>query len=164
MENSKTAQNDEQRLRRAGAKYSLISAGLGLLIAALITTVVFGLLGTGLHEILFDPYFRAPIAVAVITLGVGAWLFGRVPGSLVFRFGSANLATVFIGIILAMSCLVISVSAGYLTHFFSSIHKSEMLSDYVIGPAIAMIGIGSIPALVLGLGFSAMIQSEGKAP
>lgn len=161
VKDSSPSQADRLRLQRAGANYSLICAVLGLLIAALMTTVLLGLLaGSGLHEILIDPYFRAPIAVAVISLGAAAWVLGRLAGDLVYRFSLAGPATPIIGVLLALTCLIISVSAGYVTHFLSSIHQPEMLLDYVIWPAVAVMGFGFVPALILGLAFSSMICSE----
>jgi len=155
---------DKERLKRAGAKYSLICAGLGLLVAALITTALFGVFtGSGLHQIILDPYFLAPVAVAVSCLAIAAWYFGGLAGGVISRVGLASPATRLIGILLALHCMILSVTAGYLTHFFSSIHQSEMLYDYVAGPAIAVIGIGFVPALILGLTFSAMIRSENRA-
>ena len=153
----------KQRLLSAGAKYSLIRAGFGVLIAALMTTVVFGLLGAGLHEIVFLPYFRAPIAVGVVTLSFAAYFFGRLAGGLVFRFGIQGAATPMIGIILALACLGLSVATAFATHYASSIHQSDMLYDYVIGPALSIIGFGFVPAVLLGLVFSWMIRSEREA-
>ncbi len=139
-------------------------AGFGVLIASLMTTVVFGLLaGSGLHEIIFLPYFRAPIAVGVVTLAVAAYFFGRLAGGLVFRFGLRSAATPIIGMLLALACLGVSVATAFATNYASSIHQPEMLYDYVIGPALSMIGFGFIPALLLGLVFSWMIRSESEA-
>ncbi len=127
------------------------------------TTVVFGLLGSGLHEIVVLPYFRAPIAVGVVTLFVAAYFFGRLAGALVFRFGIRSSATPIIGILLALGCLGLVVASAFATHYVSSIHQPEMLDDYVIGPALNIIGIGFAPAVILGLVFSWMIRSEREA-
>ena len=153
----------KKRLQSAGARYSLICAGFGVLIAALMTTVVFGLLGSGLQEIVVLPYFRAPLAVGAVTLSVATYFFGRLAGALVFRFGIRSVATPIIGILLALGCLGLVVASAFATHYVSSIHQPEMLDDYVIGPALTIIGIGFAPAVILGLVFSWMIRSEREA-
>lgn len=127
------------------------------------TTIVFGLLGSGLQEIVVLPYFRAPLAVGAVTLSVATYFFGRLAGALVFRFGIRSVATPIIGILLALGCLGLVVASAFATHYVSSIHQPEMLDDYVIGPALTIIGIGFAPAVILGLVFSWMIRSEREA-
>lgn len=154
---------NKQRLQSAGARHSLICAGFGLLIASLMTTVVFGFLGAGLHEIILLPYFRAPIALGVMTLAVTAYFLGRLAGALVFQFRNRVGATLIIGIVLALGCLGIAVATSFATHYVNSVNQPDMLDDYVIRPALSIIGIGFIPAVLLGLVFSWMIRSEIEA-
>jgi hypothetical protein len=152
-----------EHLESSGAKYSLICAGFGVLVAALMTTVLLGLFaGTGLHDIVFDPYFRSPIAAALLSLAVSAWLSGKLAGRSIARIGLFSFGTWVVGVVLALSCLVISVSAAFATHFFVSRDQLGSCNDYIIGPALGIIYFGFIPAVFLGLAFSAMIRSEGS--
>lgn len=102
--------------------------------AALLTTILFAFVGVGFHQILIDPRFRAPIAVAVIALFAAALSLGRIAGNL------------------------ISAISGALVNFFSEIHEPRAFTDYVIRPVVGIIIIGAFPAFVFGLIYSAMVR------
>lgn len=145
----------EQRLERAGGKYALLCAGFGVLIAGVITTI---LSGGELQEIILHPYFRSPIAIALVSLGVSAWLLGRLSGRLIVRFPGNTFVTPAIGVALALSCLIISVVCAFIMHFFVSRDQLGHFGDYILAPALAIMAIGLIPAMLLGLVFAALMR------
>ncbi len=152
-------QTEKYELARAGVTYSLICAGLGVLVAGVLTAILLAPFGSGLVDILPHPYFRSPIAAALISLAIAAWILGRAVGIIIWRVGPASKWVYPLGILLALTCLLISVVAAFTTHFFVSRQELGDFNDYIVGPALGIVGFGFLPALILGLVFSIMIRS-----
>jgi hypothetical protein len=145
---------------RASIKASIICAMFGLLVAALISAIVWGILGAGLHEIILAPWFRGPVLVGIIVLFVSTVFFGFVAGDLIYRFGLKAHATPVIGIALAWTCLIISVLCATSVNFVAEMGESDAFNDYILRPAGGIIVIGLIPAFLLGLVYSTIVSSE----
>gem|GEM_PF-6076101 len=107
----------KKRYQIASIRISALCGALGLLAAAAVTTIVFGMLGEGFHQILVDPAFRFLILVGVIALFAATALFGSMAGSLIFRFGLRSFAPRIVGIVLAWVCLFISAISGAVANF-----------------------------------------------
>jgi hypothetical protein len=151
---------EKQRFMRAGAKYALLCGLFGLLIAGVISAVLFAGVGIGLHEMVL--IIPQSIAVAVFSLFAAAYLFGRGAGALIHRFGIRSFATPIISILLAFACAITAITAGVVTGIFggSSLDRSLMWILQLIGTIFAF---GAVPALLLGLSFWALMRSSAAS-
>ena len=149
----------KSRYQRVSIKVSTLCALLGILVASALTTILFALFGVGFQKILFNPWFRGPIAVAVVALFVSALLFGLVAGNLLYRFDLPKYGAPTIGVALALLCFLISVTSGALSNFLDQPHDAQF-SDYFMRPLVGIVMIGAFPATILGLIYSAIVRRE----
>jgi hypothetical protein len=153
--------NEKQQLTRAGSKYALLCALFGLLIAAVIAAIFFAGVGIGLHEMIL--IIPQPIAVAVFALFASAFVLGRGSGNLIYRFGVRSIVTPVMSVLLAFACAVTATAAGVETGVMAYNSPEPFSIASILQLKGTIVGIGSAPAAVLGLGFWAMIRSSVRS-
>ena len=152
--------NEKQQLTRAGSKYAVLCALIGLLVACVITAIIAAVFGVGFHEVLFAG--GKPILFATLALFGTAYVLGRLLGRVVYRVGLRSLMTPLMSIILAFACLTIATLVGLLSDFGNNPSGTDSAGTIMNGLAL-IVGVGSLPALILGLSFSAMMQSSARS-
>ncbi len=158
LERTTINENEKQMFTQVGAKYALLCSVFGLLIAGAISAVLFASVGIGLHEIIL--IIRTPVAVAVFSLFASAFLLGRASGALIRRFGIGSIATPLISIALAFSCAVAATTAGVVTGILGHNSNDSFAMTWILQLIGTIVGIGSVPAMILGLSFWAMIRAS----
>jgi len=146
--------------QRASIQASLICAIFGLLAAGLINAIFWGILGGGIQEIMIAPWFRGPIVVAILVLFVASIALGYIAGGFIYRFGLQTNVTAIVGIALAWCCLFLSAVVGTSVNYFSEMGELDAFHDYIVKPATSVIVVGLLPALLLGLVYSAIVRSD----
>ena len=91
---------------RVGMRWSLLFAALGVLAAYLLLV----LLGAQVLVIGPGPEFLSGLVVGLATLCLSAALLGRLAGRIVYLSGNNILVNLFIGVALALSCLILQQS------------------------------------------------------
>jgi hypothetical protein len=153
-------ERNSNRCESLALKLSLIFATLGLLLAFGIIGLMFGL--SGVADVLKLSKVSGSIAGGVVALYVAATCLGMVAGNWACRIGVKDTRTWFIGIGLALSCLLISTLAGSSIHFFSEIGNPPDVSGafeaYVFKPLLWVSLFGAVPALLLGIIYAASLR------
>jgi hypothetical protein len=152
------SQHEKQMFTRVGAKYALLCAAFGLLIAGAIAAFIFASVGIGLHEMIL--IIPTPIAVAVFSLFASAFLLGRASGALIFRFGIGSIVNPLVSITLAFACAVTATTAGVVTGILGHNSNDPFAVIWILQLIGTIVGFGSVPALILGLSFWAMIRAS----
>lgn len=141
-----------------GMRWSLLFAALGVL-AAYLFLVLLGaqaLVGPG-------PEFLSGLAVGLATLCLSAALFGRLAGRIVYLSGNNILVNLFIGVALALGCLILTAIAGTLVGVLMVLSqqptfaRSNPLKD-VAGLSLLILFYGTVPAALLGLVYGVLIK------
>jgi hypothetical protein len=144
---------------RVAMRWSLLFAALGVLAAYLLLV----LLGAQALAIGTAPEYLSGLAVGLATLCLSAGLFGRLAGRIVYRSGNNVLVNLFIGVGLALGCLILTTIAGTLVGVLMVVSKqptfarSNPLKD-VAGLSLLILFYGTVPAALLGLGYGALVK------
>ena len=141
-------------------RWSLLFAALGLL-AAFLLLVLLGVqvLVTGRP----GPEFLSGLVVGLATLCLSAGLLGRLAGRIVYLSGNNLLVNLFIGVALALGCLVLTTIAGTLVGVLMVVSKqpafarSNPLKD-AAGLSLLILFYGTVPAALLGLVYGVLIK------
>lgn len=141
---------EKNHYKRAALTLSLIFATLGLLCALLILALFDG--------INLAMRFPIPIFTGVIGLYSAAYCFGLVAGNLINQFEGQGLGVWCTGIGLAWICLLISALAGSAVEFLPSHRNWQDFGDYIFKPLFWVMLVGIIPALILGVGYTAAVK------
>ena len=144
---------------RVAMRWSLLFAALGVLAAYLLLV----LLGVQALAIGPAPEYLSGLAVGLATLCLSAALLGRLAGRIVYLSGNNLLVNLFIGVALALSCLILTAIAGTLVGVLMVVSKqptfarSNPLKD-VAGLSLLILFYGTVPAALLGLVYGALVK------
>jgi hypothetical protein len=150
----------KSRCQRVSIKYSVICATLGLAMALLLVMLIFGV--SGISEMSGRYIFQDSSIVAIVTLYAAALILGLFAGGLIYRVGVHGPRIWLIGIGLAWSCLFLSVCIGssmnFLSERYSELSTANAFTDWIIKPVFWVILLGGLPALGLGLFYTARVK------
>ena len=139
-----------------GMKTSLLFAALGVVTAFILMLTIFGV--NGIYDILIDEGLQIQLGViaGIAALFLSATFLGRIAGRIICHKLHGFTGAVFVGVCLAISCIVIAVVAGALFGFLvqelSNItpdHKSDFLV-FILVPLFWILFFGILPAMLLG--------------
>jgi hypothetical protein len=144
---------------RVAMRWKLLFAALGVLAAYLLLV----LLGVQVLAIGTGPEFLSGLVVGLATLCLSAGLLGRLAGRIVYRSGNNLLVNLFIGVALALGCLILTAiagtSVGVLMVYFKqpAFARSNPLKD-VAGLSLLILFYGTVPAALLGLLYGVLVK------
>ena len=143
---------------RVGMRWSLLFAALGVLAAYLLLV----LLGAQVLVIGPGPEFLSGLVVGLATLCLSAALLGRLAGRIVYLSGNNILVNLFIGVALALGCVIIPAIAGTVVGVLlvskqPSFVRSNPLKD-AGGLSLLILFYGSVPAALLGFLYGVLVK------
>ncbi len=139
-----------------GMKTSLLFVTLGAVTAFILMLTIFGVNGT--YDILIDEGLQIQLGVitGIAALFLSAVFLGRIAGRIICHKLRSFTGAIFVGICLAISCIVIAIIAGALFAFLvqelSNItpeHKSDLLV-FILAPLFWILFFGVLPAMLFG--------------
>jgi hypothetical protein len=144
---------------RVAMRWSLLFAALGVLAALLLMVVLkIQALLTGI-----GPEFGSGIAVGLAMLCLSAALLGRLAGTVVYFSGNNILVNLGIGVMLALSCVILSAFPGSAVGVLMTLSKepsvvSSHAAGDIVGLSLLILLWGSAPAVLLGLLYGALVK------
>lgn len=145
-------ETSEDRHVEIAALWAVIFATFGILTAFFLLSMIGG--------VGFIANILMPVLVAVIALYAAAAVFGSVAGLLIYRLRSRVWAIRSVSVVLAWLCLITSCLAGSSVSFLSTNGTSYDFEAYIFRPLFWVMFFGMIPALILGLAYSAVIRER----
>ena len=146
--------HDEHEFGGIGRRAALICAALGLITAALMVFAMGGRLSAALP---------VEILVGILALFVGSAFLGKWAGKMFSRYAPVRVTDAIIGLLVAFGSIVISVFTASLFYFLKNLTQFNRSGNFwlsFVAPQVAVLLVGGIPAMFLGILFGVLVRRE----